>query len=162
MIEVHRDWSPKGADRFFNLVKLGYFDDTRFFRVVDGFMAQIGIHGDPAVNAKWREANITDDVPAGHSNKRGFVSFAMAGKDSRTTQFFINFVDTNARLDSMGFTPFGQVVEGINVIDALYKGYGEGAPSGKGPSQGRIQSEGNAYLKKEFPELDYVKEAKVL
>lgn len=165
VIQVNRDWSPNGADRFYNLVKMGYYNDTRFFRAIDGFMVQFGIHGDPAVNAKWRPASIRDDAspPAKQSNKRGFVTFAKSGMpNSRTTQVFVNYVDANVKLDAMGFTPFGQVVEGMNVIDALYKGYGEGAPGGEGPEQGRVQSEGNAYLDKEFPKLDAVKEAKIL
>lgn len=161
VIEVHRDWAPLGADRFFNLVKNGYYDDTRFFRVVRGFMAQIGISGKPELNAVWREQRIADD-PVKKSNLRGFVSFATAGPGSRTTQFFINFVDANSRLDGMGFAPFGQVVSGMEVVDALYSEYGEGAPQGRGPSQGRIQAEGNAYLQRDFPQLDYVKQATIL
>jgi peptidyl-prolyl cis-trans isomerase A (cyclophilin A) len=107
VIEVHRDWAPLGADRFFNLVKTGYYNDTRFFRVVRGFMAQIGIHGKPELNALWREQHIADD-PVKQSNQRGFVSFATAGPGTRTTQFFINYSDGNSRLDTMGFAPFGQ------------------------------------------------------
>jgi peptidyl-prolyl cis-trans isomerase A (cyclophilin A) len=161
VIEVTRAWAPNGADRFYNLVKLGYYDGTRFFRAVEGFMVQWGIHGDPPVNGAWIRANIPDD-PVVKSNKRGFVTFATAGKDMRAAQVFINYADKNARLDSMGFSPFGEVVEGMKVVDSLYKGYGEGPPQGKGPNQGRIQSEGNAYLDKQFPELDAVKEAKLL
>ena len=161
VIEVTRSWAPNGADRFYNLLKLGYYDNTKFFRVVDGFMVQWGIHGDPQVNGAWFRATIADD-PVVKSNKRGFVSFATSGKDSRTTQIFINFEDKNARLDKMGFSPFGEVVEGMKVVDSLFKGYGEGAPGGKGPNQGRIQSEGNSYLDAEFPKLDSVKEAKIL
>ena len=161
VIEVHRDWAPLGADRFFNLVKYGYFNDTRFFRVVSGFMAQIGIHGKPDMNTAWREARIADD-PVKKSNLRGFVSFATAGPGTRTTQFFINFADSNSRLDGMGFAPFGQVVSGMEVVNALYAEYGEGAPQGRGPHQGRIQYEGNAYLVRDFPQLDYVKEATIL
>jgi len=160
VIEVHRDWSPLGADRFYNLVKAGYYDNAAFFRAIEGFMVQFGINGDPAVNAKWREARIDDDPSADQSNKRGFISFAMAGPHTRTTQVFINYGD-NGRLDSMGFTPFGKVVKGMDVVDGLYKGYGEGAPGGAGPAQGRIQAEGNAYLKKDFPKLDFTKTAKV-
>ncbi len=153
-IEVHREWSPNGADRFHELITKGFYDDTRFFRAVEGFMVQFGLHGSPEVNRKWRAANIEDD-PVKQSNKRGFVSFAMAGKGSRTSQVFINYVD-NGRLDGMGFSPFGQVVEGMEVVDSLYKGYGEGAPRGQGPDQGRIQMEGNAYLDKDFPQLDRI------
>ena len=159
-IEVHRDWAPNGADRFYNLLKLGYYDDVAFFRAIDNFMVQLGIHGSPEVNAKWRNATIQDDGPT-QSNKKGFVTFAKGGPNSRTTQFFINYAD-NGRLDPMGFPPFGQVVEGLEVVDSLYKGYGEGAPGGQGPQQMRVQSEGNTYLKADFPKLDYVKTAKVL
>lgn len=161
VVEVHREWAPIGADRFFNLVKNGYYDDTRFFRVVRGFMAQIGISGKPELNAAWREQRIADD-PVKKSNLRGFVSFATAGPGSRTTQFFINFVDGNSRLDGMGFAPFGQVASGMDVVDALYAEYGEGAPQGRGPNQGRIQAEGNTYLQRDFPQLDYVKQATIL
>ena len=118
VIEVQRDWAPKGADRFYNLVKNGYFSDVRFFRVVTGFVAQFGIHGDPKVSAAWRDANIQDD-PVKESNKRGMVVFATAGPNTRTTQFFINFKD-NVRLDSMGFSPFGKVIQGMEVVDQLH------------------------------------------
>jgi peptidyl-prolyl cis-trans isomerase A (cyclophilin A) len=159
VVEVHRDWAPNGADRFYNLVKNGFYDDTRFFRVISGFMVQFGINGDPRVAAPWRSATIKDDAVK-QSNKRGTITFATAGPDSRTSQVFINFAD-NAALDRQGFSPFGQVTSGMSVIDALYSGYGEGAPSGQGPEQGRIQREGNAYLKKDFPSLDYVKKATI-
>jgi peptidyl-prolyl cis-trans isomerase A (cyclophilin A) len=159
VLEIHRDWAPTGADRFYNLVKSGYFDNTRFFRVIKGFMVQWGIHGEPAVNASWREARIKDD-PVKESNKRGYISFATAGPDTRTTQVFINFAD-NGRLDSSGFAPFGKVVSGMNVVDSLYADYGEGAPGGAGPSQPRMQDEGNAYLNRDFPKLDYVKSVKI-
>jgi peptidyl-prolyl cis-trans isomerase A (cyclophilin A) len=158
-VDVHRDWAPLGADRFYNLVKLGFYNDTRFFRVVDGFMVQWGIHGDPAVNAAWKTNTIQDD-PVKQSNKKGFISFATSGANSRTTQVFINFND-NSRLDGMGFAAFGQVVDGQSVVDSLYKGYGEGAPRGAGPDQGRMQSEGNTYLKKDFDKLDWIKEAHI-
>jgi peptidyl-prolyl cis-trans isomerase A (cyclophilin A) len=161
VIEVHRDWAPNGADRFYNLVKAGFYNDTRFFRVVAGFMAQIGIHGKPELNSIWREQQIPDD-PVVKSNMRGFVSFATAGPGTRTTQFFINYADSNSRLDGMGFSPFGQVTSGMDVVDKLHAEYGEGAPQGRGPNQGRIQSEGNAYLVRDFPQLDLVKEATVV
>jgi peptidyl-prolyl cis-trans isomerase A (cyclophilin A) len=159
VVEVHRDWAPNGADRFYNLVKNGYYDDTRFFRVISGFMVQFGINGDPKISAPWRGATINDD-PVKQSNKRGYITFATSGANSRTSQVFINFAD-NAGLDRQGFSPFGQVVSGMNVVDALFSGYGEGAPSGRGPEQGRVQQEGNAYLKKEFPNLDYIKKATI-
>jgi peptidyl-prolyl cis-trans isomerase A (cyclophilin A) len=159
VIEVHRDWAPNGADRFYNLVKNGFFDDARFFRVISGFMVQFGISGDPKVSAVWQDANIKDD-PTKQSNQRGFVTFATAGPNTRTTQVFINFAD-NAALDSQGFAPFGQVISGMDVVDALYSGYGEGAPSGEGPAQGHIQSQGNAYLAKGFPKLDLIRKATI-
>jgi peptidyl-prolyl cis-trans isomerase A (cyclophilin A) len=159
-IEVTRSLAPNGADRFYNLVRSGYFKDLAFFRVIPGFMAQFGIHGDPAVSAKWREANINDD-PVKGSNTRGTVTFATAGPNTRTTQFFINFAD-NARLDEMGFSPFGKVTEGMEVVDKINGEYGEGAPRGRGPNQGKVQMEGNAYLKKDFPNLDYIKSAAIV
>jgi len=161
VIEVQRALSPNGADRFYNLVSSGYYDGVRFFRVIDGFMAQFGMHGDPAVTAAWRSAPIQDD-PVMASNMRGTVTFAMTGQpNSRTTQIFINFGD-NVQLDGMGFAPFGQVVDGMDVVDALYSGYGEGAPNGAGPSQGQIQAEGNRYLEAEFPQLDHVIRATIV
>jgi peptidyl-prolyl cis-trans isomerase A (cyclophilin A) len=160
VIEVQRDWAPRGADRFYELVKSGYFDGQRFFRVLSGFMAQFGIHGDPKVSAVWRARNIPDD-PVRQSNTRGMVSFATAGPGTRTTQVFINYGD-NSALDGQGFAPFGRVVEGMEVVDRLFAGYGEGAPRGGGPDQGRIQGEGNAYLAKQFPKLDSVKRATIV
>jgi cyclophilin family peptidyl-prolyl cis-trans isomerase len=160
VVDVRRDLAPNGADRFYNLVKNGFYDENRFFRVIDGFMVQFGINGDPKVSTPWRTARINDD-PIKQSNKRGFITFATSGPNSRTTQVFINFADRNAFLDGQGFSPFGQITTGMNVVDSLYKGYGEGAPQGKGPDQGRIQMEGNAYLTKDFPNLDYVKKATI-
>jgi cyclophilin family peptidyl-prolyl cis-trans isomerase len=159
VIDVRRDWAPNGADRFYNLVKNGFYDDARFFRVISGFMVQFGIHADPKVSAVWRSANIPDD-PVKESNKRGYITYATAGPNTRTTQVFINFAD-NGPLDRQGFAPFGQVTTGMNVVDMLFSGYGEGAPQGRGPAQGRIQGEGNAYLTKDFPNLDYVKKATI-
>jgi peptidyl-prolyl cis-trans isomerase A (cyclophilin A) len=160
VVEVHRDWAPNGADRFYNLVKNGFFNDARFFRVVSGFMVQFGINADPRVAAAWRDAAIPDD-PVKQSNGRGMLTFATRGPNTRTTQLFINYAD-NGRLDAQGFAPFGQVISGMNVVDGLFSGYGEGAPRGGGPEQGRIQSEGNAYLIKEFPKLDYIKTATIV
>jgi len=159
VVEVHRDWAPFGADRFYNLVKNGFYDNARFFRVISGFMVQFGINGDPQVSAKWRQANIQDD-PVRASNHAGYITFATAGPNTRTTQVFINFADNRA-LDSQGFAPFGQVTSGMSVVKALYSGYGEGAPQGNGPAQGRVQSEGNKYLISAFPKLDYIKKATV-
>lgn len=158
-IEVTRAWSPLGADRFYNLVKAGFFTDIAVFRVISGFMAQFGIHGDPAVSAKWREARINDD-PVKQSNLKGYLSYAMAGPNTRTTQFFINYAD-NSRLDEMGFSPFGKVIKGMEAVESVYSGYGEGAPRGAGPDQGRIQMEGNAYLKRDFSKLDYITGASI-
>ncbi len=161
VVAVTRSWSPRGADRFYNLVKIGYFQDIAFFRVIDGFMAQFGIHGDPDVNLMWKNDNIQDD-PVKQSNKRGYVSFAKTGQpNSRSVQFFINYAD-NARLDAYGFSPFGRVVEGMEVVDSFYKEYGEGAPQGRGPAQNLIQSQGNRYLKARFPNLDYIKKATLM
>lgn len=159
VIEVHRAWAPNGADRFYNLVKSGYYNDARFFRVIKGFMVQFGISGNPDLNAVWREARIPDDDVT-ESNQRGYVSFATGGPNTRTTQVFINF-GNNHGLDGQGFSPFGQVVSGMNVVDALYGGYGEGAPRGNGPEQGRLQGRGNAYLNADFPKLDYIKKATI-
>jgi len=161
IIEVTRAWAPNGADRFYNLVKNGYYDECRFFRVLSGFMAQFGINGDPALNSVWSVSRIPDD-PVQESNKRGFVTFAMGGPDTRTTQIFINYNDRNMGLDDQGFSPFGKVIEGMEVVDKFSSEYGEGAPQGKGPAQGRIQAEGNAYLTKDFPNLDYIKTATIL
>jgi peptidyl-prolyl cis-trans isomerase A (cyclophilin A) len=159
VVEVHRDWAPNGADRFYNLVKNGFFDSARFFRVISGFMVQFGINGDPKLSAVWREARIKDD-PVKKSNARGAITFATAGPDTRTTQVFINYAD-NSRLDGQGFAPFGTVTSGMDVVDKLYNGYGEGAPSGQGPAQDRIQREGNAYLTSQFSKLDYIKKATI-
>jgi peptidyl-prolyl cis-trans isomerase A (cyclophilin A) len=159
VIEVHRDWAPNGADRFYNLVKHGFYDNVRFFRVISGFMVQFGINGDPKISAPWREARIPDD-PVKQSNKRGYITYAMAGPNTRTSQVFINF-DDNAALDRQGFSPFGRVASGMNVVDKLNAEYGEGAPRGRGPDQSRIQMEGNTYLARDFGRLDYVKKATI-
>ncbi len=159
VIAVHRAWAPLGADRFYNLVRSGYYDGVRFFRVLPGFMAQFGIHGDTAVTSAWRERRIPDDQMR-RSNQRGLVTFATAGPGTRTTQVFINYRD-NSRLDGMGFAPFGEVAEGMAVVDSLYGGYGEGAPNGRGPDQMRIHIEGEKYLARQFPKLDKIKSARV-
>lgn len=160
VVAVHRAWAPKGADRFYNLVKVGYYDDVAFFRAIDGFMVQFGIHGTPTVNGAWRDARLQDD-PVSKSNTKGMVTFATSGPNSRTTQLFINYGD-NANLDAMGFAPFGEVVDGMNIVNALHTGYGEGAPRGRGPDQGRMAQQGNAYLKESFPKLDYIQHATLL
>ncbi|HEX9710102.1 MAG TPA: peptidylprolyl isomerase [Candidatus Thermoplasmatota archaeon] len=159
-VEVVRAWAPNGADRFYHLVRNGYYQGVRFFRVIEGFMAQFGIHGEPAVNSAWRDRTIVDDRVT-QSNSRGTLTYAMRGPDTRTTQLFINFAD-NTQLDGMGFAPIGRVVEGMDVVDRLHAGYGEGAPRGRGPDQGRMHSEGNAYLERSFPELDFVQRASIV
>lgn len=159
-VEVTRALAPNGADRFYNLVRAGYFKDLAFFRVIPGFMCQFGIHGDPKAAAAWRTAQIPDD-PVRASNTRGAITFATAGPNTRTTQLFINFGD-NANLDGMGFSPFGKVISGMDVVDKINGEYGEGAPRGRGPDQQRVQREGNAYLKKDFPKLDYIQSASIL
>jgi peptidyl-prolyl cis-trans isomerase A (cyclophilin A) len=159
VIEAHRAWSPLGVDRFYHLVQDGFYDDTRFFRVVPGFVVQFGMHGSPAVSKVWDGMSITDDKAA-QSNVRGAVTFAHAGPNTRTTQLFINYVD-NKTLDQMGFSPIGTVVEGMAVVDSLFSGYGELAPTGDGPQSRRIGAEGNAYLLRDFPRLDYIKSARI-
>jgi cyclophilin family peptidyl-prolyl cis-trans isomerase len=159
-VQVNRAWAPRGADRFYRLVSEGYFKDVRFFRVLPGFMAQFGMSGDPALNAKFDSLRIPDD-PVTQSNKRGMLTFATAGPNTRSNQFFINYGD-NASLDVQGFSPIGRVVDGMKVVDALYGGYGEGAPNGAGPSQELIATQGNAYLQREFPKLDYIRSATIV
>jgi peptidyl-prolyl cis-trans isomerase A (cyclophilin A) len=162
-IDVTRAWSPRGADRFYSLVKEGFYDGARFFRVIRSprpFMAQFGINGDPKVTAKWADANIQDD-PVTQHNTRGMISFATSGANTRSTQLFINYGD-NSRLDAAGFSPFAVVSSGMDVVDQLYADYGEGPPDGTGPDQERIEKEGNTYLDSAFPKLDYIKAAKIL
>jgi peptidyl-prolyl cis-trans isomerase A (cyclophilin A) len=156
IIEVTRAWAPKGADRFYNLVKNGFYTDCRFFRVIDNFMVQFGINGDPKVSQVWRPAQIQDD-PVKQSNSRGYITYAMAGPNTRTTQLFINFKN-NAGLDSQGFSPFGKVIKGMDIVDSLNKEYG-GTPS---DHQTQIQMQGNAYLNKEYPKLDFIKTATIV
>ncbi len=155
VVEVHRDWAPKGADRFYNLVKNGFYDNVRFFRVIPGFMVQFGMHGNPAVQSAWTFARIPDD-PVKESNKRGYITFAMAGPNTRTTQVFINYAD-NAGLDKQGFAPFGKVISGMDVVDKLNATYG----AKPGDDQGNIAAGGNAYLEKMYPKLDYIKKATI-
>ncbi len=154
IIDVTRAWAPNGADRFYNLVKNGGYDNCRFFRVVKNFMVQFGINGDPNISKAWRAANIPDDKQK-ESNLRGYITFATAGPNTRTSQVFINFKD-NTFLDPQGFTPFGKVSKGMDVVDAINNEYGEK------PDQGQIQMQGNAYLQKAFPNLDYIKSATIV
>jgi len=160
VVEVHRTLAPLGADRFYNLVKHGFYDGCRFFRVIDGLVAQAGMSGDAAIQSAWSSAVIADD-PRKESNKRGTLTFASAGPNSRSTQFFINLSENAKLFDRQGLAPFGSVVSGLEVVDSLYSGYGEGAPRGSGPEQSRITAEGNTYLKKTFPKLDYIRKAAI-
>jgi peptidyl-prolyl cis-trans isomerase A (cyclophilin A) len=160
VVEVDRDLAPLGADRFYNLSRSGFYDGARFFRVVPGFVVQFGLSGDPEVAAAWRNARIEDD-PVEAVNERGTVTFAMGGPGTRTVQVFINLSD-NSRLDAMGFAPFGRVTGGMDAVDRLHGGYGDGAPRGQGPDQGRIQREGEPYLAEEFPLLDRVIRTRIL
>ena len=164
VIEVNRKWAPLGADRFYNLVFNGFYDEARFFRVVPNFIAQFGLHADPAINAKWtshpqinpnwKDVVLQDD-PVQVKNTRGTLSFAAAGPNTRTTQVFINFQD-NTHLDGMGFAAFGQIAEGLEVIDAINPQYGQT------PTQGKIMQEGNQYLEAYYPELTYIKTARII
>ncbi len=160
IVEVTRAWSPRGADRFYNLVKYHFFDGAAFFRVVQGFVVQFGISARPDVSRVWENAKITDD-PVTQSNKRGTLTFATAGPNTRTTQVFISLGE-NSSLDGMGFSPFGKITSGMEVVDKLYSDYGDGPPDGRGPDQNRIQREGKAYLEKGFPLLDVIKTAVIV
>jgi peptidyl-prolyl cis-trans isomerase A (cyclophilin A) len=153
VIEVHRDWAPLGADHFYTLVKSGYYDGDRFFRVVPGFVVQFGIAGDPAITAKWKDMRLPDD-PVKQSNTAGTVTYATAGPNTRTTQLFIS-LGNNERLDGQGFAPFGKVISGMDVVESLYGGYGER------PDQSLIEAQGNTYLQNQFPQLDYIRKATI-
>ena len=155
VVDVHRSWAANGADRFYNLVKNGYYDGVYFYRVISGFMAQFGMHGEPQVEVRWSRANITDD-PVVASNTRGMVTYAKSGPNTRTTQLFINFGD-NSSLDSDGFAPIGRVSEGMDVVDQLHSGYGELEDfGGNGPRAYDILAQGNQYLVDNFPDLDHI------
>jgi peptidyl-prolyl cis-trans isomerase A (cyclophilin A) len=160
VVEVTRAWAPLGADRFYNLVKNHFFDGAAFFRVLPGFVAQFGLSAKPEISRVWANATIKDD-PVTQSNLQGYLTFATAGANTRTTQLFINLAD-NRNLDGMGFSPFGKVVEGMDVVQQFYSGYGEGAPGGNGPDQSRVTNEGKAYLDKNFPLLDNIKTAVIV
>jgi len=159
-VRVARAWAPRGADRLFYLTTNQFYDGARFFRVLPGFAAQFGAPGDPNVNRVWETRTIADD-PVHRANLRGFVSFATAGPNTRTTQIFVNLAN-NQRLDRLGFAPLGRVVLGMEAVDSLYGGYGEGAPAGRGPDQDRIAAEGNKYLAAAFPKLDVIDSARVV
>jgi peptidyl-prolyl cis-trans isomerase A (cyclophilin A) len=159
-IKVTRAWSPNGADRFYNLVQHHYYDGAAFFRVLSGFMAQFGLSAYPEVNQAWEHADIKDD-PLVQSNRRGYVTFATAGPNTRTTQLFINY-GNNSSLDHQGFTPFGVVTDGMDTVDKFYSSYGEGAPEGHGPNQSLVGNRGRAYLEKYFPKLDSISSATIV
>jgi cyclophilin family peptidyl-prolyl cis-trans isomerase len=162
VIEVHRDWAPYGADRFYNLVRAGYYDGARFFRVIRGRWAQFGINGDPRISGVWRARTFLDD-PRRESNARGTVAYAFAVPDGRTTQVFINLRDNSATHDREPFVPFGLVVEGMDVADALNPEYGEAAGSGiRAGRQVPLFELGNRYLEQHFPRLDYIERATAL
>ena len=153
-VEVQRKWASNGADRFHELVKAGFYDECRFFRVVPGFVVQWGMNGDPAVYTKWKDREIKDDKVT-ESNLKGFITFASRGPDTRTCQLFINLED-NQRLDNLGFAPFGKVIEGMDVVEKINAEYGQS------PNQSLIQEQGNEYLKAKFPKLDYIKKATIV
>ena len=157
IVRVHRAWAPKGADHFHYLVRTGFYNDARFFRVRPRFVVQFGINGDPSVSRLWKDMHLTDD-PVKQSNRRGTITFAKLGPNTRTTQVFFNLAD-NKRLDKDGFAPFGEVVSGMDVVDSFYSAYGETSPPGNGPAQDRIFTEGNAYLQRSFPRLDFIRKA---
>ena len=159
VVRAYRPWSPLGVDRFHYLVSNGYFDHVKFFRNIEGFMVQFGIHGDPNVNAVWNNLNIPDE-PVRASNTEGILTYAMGGPNTRSVQYFINKAN-NSQLDGMGFSPIGKVISGMDVVMKLYTGYGEGAPRGVGPEQGRLQREGNRYLNTYFPQLDSIITARI-
>lgn len=156
---IHRLVAPKGSDRFWHAVRARYYDGLRFYRVIPGFMAQFGFHGDPAVTRAWEGFTLPDEPPKA-SNTRGAITFANRGRNTRTVQLFVN-TGNNFVLDTLGFTPIGRVLSGMSVVDSLYAGYGEGAPRGPGPDQTRIAEQGNAYLARSFPRLDAIDSARV-
>ncbi len=162
LILVHRDWSPLGADHFYELTKMGFYDGNAFFRALRGFVVQWGINGDPKLNKDWSEITIRDDPPK-VSNKIGTVVFAKPdAPNARSTQVFINLGDNSSSLDPQGFTPFGEVIQGMENVEKFYTGYGEGPPGGEGPSQAAIADIGNPYLEEHFPKLDYIKTARIV
>lgn len=161
LLLVHRDWSPVGADRFYELTNAGFYNGNRFFRALRGFVVQWGLNGDPKLNKEWSDRSIKDDPPK-VSNKIGTVVFATSGPNSRTTQVFINLGDNSSSLDPQGFTPFGEVIQGMENVMNFYMDYGDGPPNGSGPDQSTIAGVGNSYLEEHYPKLDYVKTARVV
>jgi len=160
IVEAHRDWAPRGVDRFHELLRIRYFDQGRFFRVIKGFIAQFGVHKDFKVHDVWRELFIVDDPPK-EKNLRGTLSFAKSDRNTRATEMFINLAD-NAILDEQGFVPFAKVVDGMDVVDRFYAGYGDLRPVGKDIDAGRVEGEANEYLVPRFPRLDYIKQARIV
>jgi peptidyl-prolyl cis-trans isomerase A (cyclophilin A) len=160
IVEVHRDWAPRGADHFYALVKTGFFDGDRFFRIVRNFVVQFGINGDPKVNQLWSNVSLQDD-PVTQHNTRGTIVYATRGPNTRTTQLFINLRDNTQSLDPQGFAPFGKVTTGMDVVDSLYSSYGDMPPMGQGPDPSQIQAQGNDYLQNHFARLDYIKKATI-
>jgi peptidyl-prolyl cis-trans isomerase A (cyclophilin A) len=161
VVEATRAWAPHGVDRFHELVQMRYFDQGRFFRVIKGFIAQFGVHRDFKVHDVWRTWFIVDDPPGERKNLRGTLAFAKSGPNTRSTEIFINLAD-NAMLDEQGFVPFGRIVEGLEVVDRLYAGYGELRPVGKDIDPGRVEGEANEYLVPRFPKLDYIKQVRFI
>jgi peptidyl-prolyl cis-trans isomerase A (cyclophilin A) len=158
VIEIHRDWAPRGVDHFFNLVQTGFYNGARFFRVTHSYV-QFGINGNPSTNGLWSTAYLPDD-PVKHSNVKGTLTFAHLGANNRTTQLFFN-MKNNKDLDKQGFAPIGEVLTGMDVVESLYSAYGDMAPRGQGPDPSKIEVEGNAYLDAKFPRLDYIKKATI-
>ena len=155
VLEIHRDWAPRGADRFYRLARAGYYDDSRFTRVVPNFIAQFGVAGDPRLNAAWSTRTFPDDSVR-HANVRGTIAFAMTGPNTRATQLYISLVD-NSRLDAQGFAPIGFVARGMDVVDRLYSGYGETSGGGvRAGKQGPLLTGGNAYVDRAYPKLDRI------
>ena len=159
VVETTKAWSPHGVDRFHELVRMRYFDEGRFFRVVPGFVAQFGVHRDYEVHDKWRKYFILDDPMTEQKNARGTLAFAQSGPNTRATEIFISLGDNSAVLDPQGFVPFARVVEGMDVMDKFYAGYGEMRPVGKNIDPGRVEEGANAYLVPRFPKMDFVKHA---
>ncbi len=158
IVEAHRAWAPFGTDRFYYLVNNGFYDGTRFFRTLPNFVVQFGLHGSPAVSKAWEDKRIPDDSVK-QSNQAGYITYAMGGPNTRTTQIFINKVD-NSRLDAMGFAPFAKIIEGMHVVEQFYGGYGDGGRGG--PNQGLIREQGNGYLDRDFPKLDSIVKATII
>jgi peptidyl-prolyl cis-trans isomerase A (cyclophilin A) len=157
-VMAHRDWAPLGTDRFYFLVNNGFYDGARFFRTLPNFVVQFGLSGDPKVSKAWEDRRILDD-PVKQSNQAGYITYAMGGPNTRTTQIFINKVD-NSRLDAMGFAPFAKIIDGMHVVEQFYGGYGDGGRGG--PDQTLLRTQGNGYLDRQFPKLDSIVKARIV